>query len=208
MGNHLRSCLGSAVGIGWLKLRGLVQLCFGVEGLFSVHFVRADVDEPSDLPVLPASFQKRVSGVHVVDGEGETVSEGVVHVRLCGEVHHRIDLFHFQYGGHEIEGLQIPFHELEVFAWAHELEVLHACTSVHGVQNHDFILWISFHQAFGHVRPDEPCTSGEQDAFGYVLFHMSTFHGWWQRFSGRHFRARPPANVALLGRLSDPRDAS
>jgi hypothetical protein len=49
----------------------------------------------------------------VVHGEGERVAERVVHVRLCGKVHDRVDLLRVKHIAQQVGALQVALDELQ-----------------------------------------------------------------------------------------------
>ena len=74
--------LGSRVGIGGLQAGCLSAAIFSAHAGLAVHLISADGDEAPDAAIHACGLQQHVCAVCVVDGEGQAVAKGVVHVGL------------------------------------------------------------------------------------------------------------------------------
>lgn len=86
------------------------SLCLG----FPVNLVSANVNEALDLAGNLAGLEENVSTIDVVLRELEAISERVVDVGLCSEVHDSVNTFRDEKVVNQIRAADIALDELKV----------------------------------------------------------------------------------------------
>mmetsp|Transcript_4160 Transcript_4160/g.7074 ORF Transcript_4160/g.7074 Transcript_4160/m.7074 type:complete len:290 (+) Transcript_4160:289-1158(+) len=166
---HLSPRLGGCVGIGGLQGMALMVTNLHTHRGLAVHLICADVDETLDAPHDARSFQQHMRAEDVVHGEVKAVPERIVHVRLGGEVHNRIDLLSGEQVIYKIRAGDVSLDELEVRTVFHGIEVLHAGAVVQLVQHHHLVLRVGPNEKECNMARNEPCSAGQQDVLWDVV---------------------------------------
>ena len=110
--------LGTGLGSG-VRVRRFQDMLFshglGIKVLaLAVDLIGGHMDEAADGVAIFGRLQQHVRAVDVGLGEGEGVTERVVHMRLGGKVHHGIDLLLLEDVVDEIGTLDVTLDELEI----------------------------------------------------------------------------------------------
>mmetsp|Transcript_5044 Transcript_5044/g.11863 ORF Transcript_5044/g.11863 Transcript_5044/m.11863 type:complete len:377 (-) Transcript_5044:10-1140(-) len=153
--------LGGGVRVGRLED---VLLAHGVLVGFAlpVYLVRGHVHEALDSMNL-RRLQKNVRAVDVVLRELERVAEGVVDMRLGGEVHDGVDLLRLEDVVHQVGRADIALDELVVRAVVQAVQVLQAGHVIELVEVHNSDVRVFLRKKNHRVACDEPSPARNHD---------------------------------------------
>ena len=119
----------------------------------AVHLVGAVVAEAADVLALLGRLEEHVGADDVAVRELEAVAEGVVDVRLGGEVHDGVDLLGLEHVIDEVGCANVSLDEFVVLVVADDgIDVLAACAVIELVEVDDIVLRVFLHHTDDHVR--------------------------------------------------------
>mmetsp|Transcript_30148 Transcript_30148/g.71843 ORF Transcript_30148/g.71843 Transcript_30148/m.71843 type:complete len:376 (+) Transcript_30148:1165-2292(+) len=157
--HHLCSGLRGCVRVRRIQRRGSLNLhvpFIVVTSVLAVHLISANMDVSLYLMLhLLQHLQNSVSAQDIVIREGHRVAKGEVHMRLCREVHHCVDVLLLDDVMEQVRALDVSFHELEVGLALHGVEVLCVRAIVQPVQDDNLVLWIGKEQVLCYVACNE-----------------------------------------------------
>eukprot|EP00754_Rhynchopus_humris_P042602 Rhum_TRINITY_DN265_c0_g2::Rhum_TRINITY_DN265_c0_g2_i1::g.934::m.934 len=156
--DELGGGLRRSVGVGRVEHRVLELLVLDL----AVDFVGGDVDELLQLAVHLRALEQVVRAQHVGLGEVHGVAEGVVDVRLGGEVDQGVDVVALQQVHHEVGARDVALDERVVARQLLLRHVLLVRTVVHDVQVVDLALRVPRSEVVDEVRPDEAAPARHQ----------------------------------------------
>mmetsp|Transcript_13701 Transcript_13701/g.51083 ORF Transcript_13701/g.51083 Transcript_13701/m.51083 type:complete len:389 (+) Transcript_13701:155-1321(+) len=140
LGHELGTSLRGRIRVGRLE-HLVLEHGLRVEGLaLAVHLIGGHVDEAPDLSKVLRAFQQHVRAHDVVVRELEGVAEAVVHVRLRGEVHDRVDVVLRKDVHHKVAAEDVALHELVVGALLDLFQILRAAAVVDLVHVDDVVV--------------------------------------------------------------------
>ena len=164
LGDELSSSLGSGIWVG-----GLENHVFAVvlSLTFTIDFVSTDMNEPLHTTTI-SSFQENVGTQDVGLGERKGVPEGVVDMGLSRKVHHSVNFLRHDDVANEINGTDVPLHELVVGVLFQLSDVLCAGAVVQTIKVDNIIVRVVLHQPTNNMRPDKTGSTGDKNALGGV----------------------------------------
>jgi hypothetical protein len=96
--------------------------------------------------------------------EIERIAERIIHVRLRREMHDRVNILRHDEVHHKIAVLDITFDEFEIGFASNVLQIVDGRAIIELVERDDLVLWVTFDQTPRHMRRDEACGAGDEDA--------------------------------------------
>ncbi|KAM3411429.1 hypothetical protein ACQJBY_003216 [Aegilops geniculata] len=173
VGHHQHLCPGfrSRIRVCRKQPRFLMVTKNSIEISFSVDFIGADMNEPSDLNLL-ACLEEDVGTVHIVFGELEGTAEGVVDVSLGGKVHDGIDRLGDQEVVHQVGTGDVAPDKLEIRGSTRRVEVFKAGAVVDPVEDDDVVARVIPDQTVCHVGRDETRGTSYEDVLGLIGCHL------------------------------------
>eukprot|EP00672_Neobodo_designis_P023679 CAMPEP_0174835330 /NCGR_PEP_ID=MMETSP1114-20130205/5351_1 /TAXON_ID=312471 /ORGANISM="Neobodo designis, Strain CCAP 1951/1" /LENGTH=389 /DNA_ID=CAMNT_0016069277 /DNA_START=84 /DNA_END=1251 /DNA_ORIENTATION=+ len=155
--NELGGRLGRRVRVGRVECRVLLLRLLDL----AVNLVGRHVDELLDLVVHARALEQVVRAEHVVLCEGHRVAEGVVDVRLRGEVDDGVDVVGLEQVHHEVRVANVAAHE-GVVRRVGDLDGALVGAVVHLVKVKDVHVRVQAHELVDEVGADEAAAARDE----------------------------------------------